>query len=310
MSLAELARRFPDDAAAGACFINVRRQDGAACPSCGPGNVRERLTRTAQPFRCCGCREDFPTGSGAQGKDPRLDLQVRIMQDCLHSSSSIKGASSTRLHRLGREPNVAQRSAWHLAQRVREACKDSAGPPAGPAECDETCIGGRRGKVSNPKRRQSRKGEAGHWPFDRTTAAGTRDRRAGKATAKAVARNDRETLQGIAREGAGPGSKACTDGAKARTGADGRARQAVNRPVLQHVSDMAHANEAGSLQPMFRRGWHGTFRRLSPQRPHGQANGLAGRHDGRRPGAIGIMSSHMAKGLQGRKLPCTSLVAS
>ena len=55
-------------------------------------------------------------------------------------STSLKGVSSMKLHR---DLEITQKSAWHLAMRLRKALKgDGANLPfVGPVEADETYIG-------------------------------------------------------------------------------------------------------------------------------------------------------------------------
>ena len=52
----------------------------------------------------------------------------------------IKGTSSMKLHR---DLNVTQKTAWHLAHRIRESWNDKGSKKfSGPVEVDETYFGG------------------------------------------------------------------------------------------------------------------------------------------------------------------------
>ena len=55
-------------------------------------------------------------------------------------SISLKGVSSMRLHR---DLKITQKSAYFMAQRLREAWSESPTNMAGPLEVDETFIGGK-----------------------------------------------------------------------------------------------------------------------------------------------------------------------
>ena len=57
-------------------------------------------------------------------------------------STSLKGVSSMKLHR---DLGITQKSAWHLAMRLRKALGDDGVkfPFAGPVEADESYIGGK-----------------------------------------------------------------------------------------------------------------------------------------------------------------------
>ena len=72
MSIVQLVRMFPDEAAAEQWFVDERWPDGVHCPACGSLNVQERRTRKPQPYRCRDCRKDFSvkTGTLMQGLQP------------------------------------------------------------------------------------------------------------------------------------------------------------------------------------------------------------------------------------------------
>ena len=54
MSLVEVNRQFPDDAAAERWFTKVRWPDGAHCPHCGSVNVQDGTKHKTMPYRCRG----------------------------------------------------------------------------------------------------------------------------------------------------------------------------------------------------------------------------------------------------------------
>ena len=55
-------------------------------------------------------------------------------------STSLKGTSSMKLHR---DLRITQKTAWHLAHRIRETWNDAQGPFSGPVGVDETHMGGK-----------------------------------------------------------------------------------------------------------------------------------------------------------------------
>ena len=55
-------------------------------------------------------------------------------------STNLKGVSSMKLHR---DLEVTQKTAWHLAHRLRRSFEERGALFAGPLEIDETYIGGR-----------------------------------------------------------------------------------------------------------------------------------------------------------------------
>jgi len=64
------------------------------------------------------------------------------------------------------------------------------------------------------------------------------------------------------------GAQLYTDEAKAYTGMDDYAHEAINHSVSQYVSGMAHTNGVESIWALLKRGYHGTFHHVSPQHLH------------------------------------------
>ena len=149
MSLVEIMRMFPDDAAAEKWFVERRWPDGVTCPCCGSINVQTRPTRKPQPYRCRDCRKDFSTKTGTLMQGSKLGFQTWAVAIYL-MATSLKSVSSMKLHR---DLGVTQKTAWFLAQRIRETWTDNSSPFSGPVEADETYMGGKRRNMSNAKRR-------------------------------------------------------------------------------------------------------------------------------------------------------------
>ena len=139
----ELIQMFPDDAAAEAWFIRNRWPDGVRCPKCNSDNIQERRTRKPQPYRCRSCRKDFSVKTNTLMHSSPLGFQVWAIAIFL-SATHLKGLSSMKLHR---DLGVTQKTAWHLAHRIREAWKNEVDPFIGPVEVDETYVGGNRVKT-------------------------------------------------------------------------------------------------------------------------------------------------------------------
>ncbi len=73
--------------------------------------------------------------------------------------------------KLHRDPGISRKSAWHLAHRIRACWEREQGLFAGPAEVDETCVGGKE-----RNKHESKKARAGRGPVGKTPVAGVRDR--------------------------------------------------------------------------------------------------------------------------------------
>ena len=84
--------------------------------------------------------------------------------------------------KLHRDLGISQKSAWHLAHRIRQCWDDMEGEPfAGPVEADETYVGGPTKNMHARVRRQRIHGRGG---VDKTAVAGVKDRATGKATGR------------------------------------------------------------------------------------------------------------------------------
>ena len=116
MTLNQLIKRFPTDEAAEQWFIATRWPDGVRCPKCGSDNIQERKTRKPQPYRCRACRKDFSVKTGTLMQGSNLGFQTWALAFYL-MTTGLKGTASMKLHR---DLGITQKSAWHLAHRIRE----------------------------------------------------------------------------------------------------------------------------------------------------------------------------------------------
>ena len=144
ISLIELFERFPNDATAERWFEGQRW--GEAWQA-GPLSDVRRGRQGAAPFLHATlsptgggeCRRHFSVRTGTVMHRSKIGLQKWAVAIYLWSVS-LKGVSSMRLHR---DLKITQKSAYFMAQRLREAWSDSPGCMLGPVEVDETFIGGK-----------------------------------------------------------------------------------------------------------------------------------------------------------------------
>lgn len=108
---------FPTNEAAERWFESVVWDEGRFCPHCGSMDTKERENRKPMPYWCRGCHGYFSVRTGTPMHRSKIALKDWAYAIYLHSAS-LKGVSSMRLHRkLG----ITQKSAWHMAHRIREA---------------------------------------------------------------------------------------------------------------------------------------------------------------------------------------------
>ena len=141
LTLVELIRKFPDDKTAEAWIASIRWPDGPRCPHCDHDNIQHPTAHKTMPYRCRrnGCRKFFSVKVGTVMQNSKLGYQEWAIAVYLFNTS-LKGVSSMKLHR---DLGISQKSAWHLAHRIRQCWNDLNGEPfEGPVEADETYVNG------------------------------------------------------------------------------------------------------------------------------------------------------------------------
>ena len=186
VSVVEIMRMFPDNETAEAWFVGKRWPDGAHCPFCGSLNIQTGA-KHVMPYRCREreCRKRFSTRTGTVMQGSNLDYQTWAVAICL-SLTSLKSVSSMKLHR---DLKVTQKTAWHLAHRLRTAYARDGAAFGGPVEADETYVGGRRKNMGKAKRATlNGRGTAG-----KSVVIGVKNRGTNEARAKVISSTDEAT---------------------------------------------------------------------------------------------------------------------
>ena len=302
ISLIELFERFPNDATAERWFEEQRWGETGKpghCPMCGgTDKVRPVPSRKPLPYWCGECRRHFSVRTETVMHRSKIGLQKWAIAIYLWSTS-LKGVSSMRLHR---DLNITQKSAYFMAQRLREAWSDSPGGMLGPVEVDETFVGGKeKNKHAHKKIR------AGRGTVGKMIVVGAKDRETNHVSAAVVGNTDAKTLQGFVGDHAAEGATVYTDD---HTGYQGMPfeHETVKHSVSEYVRDQAHTNGIESFWATLKRGYHGTFHHISSKHLHRYVNEFATRHN-MRPKDTEAMMAETVSRMVGKRLTYRDLVA-
>lgn len=311
LSIIQLQDMFPDELTARKWFESIVWAGGRFCPHCGCTETTECNVEKSypQPYRCKGCKKFFSAKMGTVMEDSPLPYRKWVLAIYMHMTS-LKGVSSMKLHR---DIEVTQKTAWFMLNRIREAFKrdDDDGdqtPMSGPAECDETLVGGTVRNQSNAKRKARKEAGVGSGTTDMTSVVGIKDRTSNEVRAKVVHSVDKPTLQGFIRENVETGATVYTDEARAYQGMNDFIHEAVNHSVSEYVRDMAHTNGIESFWAVLKRAHKGVYHKFSVKHLQRYVTDFAGRHGVRNADTIKQME-HIVAGMVGKRLTYKALKA-
>jgi transposase-like protein len=279
LSTFEFFAKFPDEEAARKFFENKRWGGEPVCGHCGSVSVTECKGHKPMAYRCKDCRKHFSVRTGTVLAESRLPLQKWLLAIFMLTSAR-KGIPSTQ---MARELGVTQKTAWFLAQRIRETwLKDRDNHMDGQMQVDETYVGGRE-----KNKHASKKLRAGRGAVGKTAVAGVRDQ-SGEVRAVVVENTKAPTLERFVRDHCAAGAIIVTDthGGYIGLRAAGYKHIRINHSVGEYVRDMAHTNGIESFWSLLKRGYIGIYHFMSAKHLHRYVKEFSFRHNTAQVGTI------------------------
>ena len=160
------------------------------------------------------------------------------------------------------------------------------------------------GKERN--KHESKRLHAGRGAVGKVAVAGVKDRATGRVSAAVVERTDGATLKPFVLSRVAQEADIYTDEHGAYHGLPNHAT--VAHSVGEYVRGQAHTNGIESFGSMLKRGYYGTYHRMSPKHLDRYVTEFSGRHNARSRDTTEQMQ-RIARGLVGKRLRYDELIS-
>lgn len=276
LTLSEIAKKFSDENSAYQFVESTLWANGITCPHCGSVNQSkfmqprngERKTRKGNEthrrvWQCDVCHQQFSVLVGTIFSDSHIPLSkwlLAIFEMC----SAKNGVSSLE---LSRKLGITQKSAWHLAHRIRETMQHPQFQTIlkGIVEADETYMGGKAANMHKAKREREiqGRGTVGKTPVLTVVERG------GEARSQVVSEVNGETVRQPLMENVDKQATLNTDTSPVynQVGKEFAKHETVDHSVGEYVrktaNGKAHINTTEGYFSQFKRSINGTYHHVS-----------------------------------------------
>jgi len=263
--------RFPDQEACVAHLETVRWPKGPACPKCGVIGNALRLPRQGY-WHCRGCRAQFNVLNATPMEGTHLPLRTWFGAIYLAATSS-KGVSAMV---FSRQLDIGYKTAWFLAQRIRNLMTQDWETLKGLVEVDEVHLGGKRRKKNQTTKRDSAEDQPKGRGGSRKAKVVVGVERGGKAKAKRGRSHAERTIAAFVFRHVDRSSALFTDDLPAYRwiGSKFPVHLSVNHTRGEFARRdplaiaTAHVNPAESFNAILKRAWVGVWHCFSIKHTH------------------------------------------
>ena len=151
----------------------------------------------------------------------------------------------------------------------------------------------------NANKHQHKKIPNANGTVGKTAVIGIKDRETNTVKAEVIENTDRPTLSGFVAKNIEPGTKVYTDEHSGYNWVENR--EMVRHSAKEYVNGMAHTNGIESFWALLKRGYYGTYHKMSNKHLGRYVNEFAGRHN-QRPLDTAVQMECMARGLMNKRL--------
>ena len=277
ITVIQLANKIQSEADAYLFMESIRWPHGPVCPHCGsiaahyflkPANSESRKTRTGamsyrRVWKCKDCRKQFSviTGTVMHGSKASLRIWLFVIFEMAANKNGIAAFE------IQRKYGIANRTAWFMCHRVREAMvRSNPSKMLGVVVADETWIGG------DPKKRHANQRPGKQGKTDKTPVVSLIDATTGEVRSQVIADVTGKTLRKVISENVEMAKSTLhTDSWSPyeAIGADMAGHGAVNHHAGEYVPQGISTNKAENYFSQLKRSIDGTHHHVSVEHlPH------------------------------------------